>query len=458
MHQRQAFIKSISEKAFDTRQQKVICHSLAKYEHSYNKGIQQFSSLTDVKNKVSYYRLKGINDMEKCLVEFENNFLTNKGKLYWANDANEAISIISELFDNKSNSLVVKSKSMLSEELEINSRLKDKADIFETDLGEYIVQLRNEAPSHITAPALHLSKEDIIDLFNSKFGFSKDATVEELTEFVRNLLRDQFVKADIGISGANFLLADIGGISITENEGNASLTTSWPKVHIVVAGIEKILPSYNHLGLLWPVLSTHATGQKLSVYNHIICGPKRPNEVDGPEEMHLILLDNKRTNILKDTEMRRALSCIKCGACLNICPVYKTIAGHSYNTVYNGPIGAVISPHLKMPENYFHLSFASTLCQKCSSICPSNIPLHELLLLNRFFAVKNKLIPKRERLLMSLLRQMLKSRKNMDKFGAKTKNIAVKLFFKKNQSRFRSIPIITNASFNKTWRNEHGIK
>lgn len=458
MQHRQSFINESTEKAFDKMQQAVLCKSLDRYAQSYKNGIRQFTSLVDVKNKVSYYRLKGINDLEKCLVEFENNFLTNKGKLYWANDTAEAITIISELLEVRSNSIMVKSKSMLSEELEINSHLKEKANIFETNLGQYIVQLRNEAPSHITDPALHLSKEKIISLFNAKFGFSNDASIEELTEFVRNLLRDQFIKADIGMSGANFLLADIGGIALTENEGNVSLTTSWPRVHIVVAGIEKIIPSYSHLGLLWPVLSSHATGQKLSVYNHIICGPKRAKEADGPEEMHLILVDNNRTALLKDIEMRKALCCIKCGACLNVCPVYKTIGGHSYNTVYNGPIGAVVSPHLKLPDNYFHLSFASTLCEKCSSICPSNIDIHELLLRNRQYAVQNNLIPRKEKFTMSIIRFMLKNRKNLDRIGGKTKNRIIRLLFKKNLGRYTTIPNFTDSSFNKTWKNEHGIK
>jgi L-lactate dehydrogenase complex protein LldF len=257
----------------------------------------------------------------------------------------------------------------------------------------------------------------------------------------------------MGITGGNFLIADKGAIALTENEGNGVLSMSMPKVHIAIVGIEKIIPSYKDLDLFWSLLSTHGTGQKITVYNSVITGPKKAEEIDGPEEMHLILLDNGRTNLLNKEHQKLALSCIRCGACLNVCPIYKTIGGHAYETTYSGPIGAVITPHMKGMEEFNHLSFASTLCGKCTEECPVNIPLHELLLYNRQEAVKSGFADKNFNRLMKAFKIALKKRWIIETFSPKMKNIGVGLTFKSAWGSNRELPKF-KESFSSRWKKE----
>src|SRR5690606_39059996 len=254
---------------------------------------------------------------------------------------------------------VIKGKSMTTEEIHLNEFLHEHhIEAVESDLGEYIVQLLGQKPYHIVTPAMHLNKESIAQLFHEKFGTPVDATPQQLTLKARELLRDKYLSADVGITGANFLIADTGSIALTENEGNARLTTTFPKIHIAIVGIEKMIPSMMDLDLFWPMLSTHGTGQNLTVYNTILGGPKQENETDGPEEMYVILLDNGRTNLLEQKDQRQGLYCIRCGACLNGCPIYKNIGGHTYETTYSGPIGSIITPHLQGMKDFKHLSYA----------------------------------------------------------------------------------------------------
>src|SRR6476659_7549916 len=277
---------------------------------------------------------------------------------------------------------------MVTEEIHLNEFLeKNNITSVETDLGEYIQQLDNEPPYHIVTPAMHKSKEDVAKLFAEKLGTDPALTPEQLTLVARQVLRDKYMQAEIGITGANFIIADVRAIAVTENEGNARLSCAMPKTHIVVAAIEKVIPSLNDLALFWPLLATFGTGQKITVYNTLISGPRQPGEPDGPEEMYVILLDNGRTNLLANEKAREALYCIRCGACLNACPVYKNIGGHSYETTYSGPIGSVITPHLRDMGEWKHLSYASSLCGNCTEVCAVKINLHELLLENRHEAV-----------------------------------------------------------------------
>ncbi|MBN2728453.1 MAG: lactate utilization protein [Bacteroidales bacterium] len=424
--------------------------SLENYHQKYLNGINQFENISSFKEKLQIIRSKSILQMEKYLLQFEGNFKKNGGELFWADDANDVFNLIQHIIGDNIKS-VVKSKSMATEEIDFNAFLENQnIKVTETDLGEYIVQLRGEKPSHITAPALHLSKDDITLLFHEKFESSPDASAEEITAFVRKLLRREFTEAELGVSGANFLVADSGSICITENEGNASLTTAWPNIHIVLAGIEKIIPSFTDLGYLWPVLSSHATGQKISVYNHMISGPRQEEEGDGPEKMYVILLNNGRDNLLINKELRQSLHCIKCGACSNICPVYKIISGHSYNSVYNGPIGSVTTPHLRTDANFFHLSFASSLCGKCTEICPVNIPIDDLLLYNRSLAVEKEKMPKSEIRAIKLLSRILKSRKRMNMGSSSIRSLAFKIVFRKKWGVLRAYPDFPKTNFNKS--------
>jgi L-lactate dehydrogenase complex protein LldF len=273
---------------------------------------------------------------------------------------------------------------MVTEEIKLNAFLeKNGVESLETDLGEYIVQLAGQHPYHIVTPAMHMSKEDVAELFTKKFDLKPNSTPEEITSFVRGLLREKFYNAEVGITGANFLVAETGSVCLTENEGNALMSVSFPKVHIVVAGIEKLIPRLSDLDLFWPLLATHGTGQNITVYNSIISGPRQDDESDGPDEMYVILLDNNRTELLGKKNQRRSLTCIRCGACLNACPVYKNIGGHAYGTTYSGPIGSVITPWLAGMKEFKHLSYASSLCGSCTEVCPVKVNLHELLLYNR---------------------------------------------------------------------------
>ncbi|MBN4051337.1 lactate utilization protein, partial [bacterium AH-315-M05] len=262
----------------------------------------------------------------------------------------------------------------------------------------------------------------------------------------------KFTSAEVGVTGANFLIADIGGIAVTENEGNVLMTTAFPKVHIAIVGIEKIIPSMRDLDLFWALLSTYGTGQKMTVYNTLFTGPKQDGEVDGPEEMYVVLLDNGRTNLLAEPDQREALNCIRCGACLNGCPVYKNIGGHTYASTYSGPIGSIITPHFKGMEEFKHLSYASSLCGKCTEVCPVKIDLHKLLLYNRRDAVKKNLVSKYENWGMYFWKKAMLKRSRIEKWGAGLKNFILKLFYRKEWGNRRELPEIAPKSFSRLWR------
>jgi L-lactate dehydrogenase complex protein LldF len=298
---------------------------------------------------------------------------------------------------------------------------------------------------------MHKSKEDVAKLFAEKLGVPSGLSPEELTQVARQLLREKYVQAEVGVTGGNFILADVGGIAITENEGNARLSCSMPNTHIVVVGIEKVLPSINDLSLFWPLLGTYGTGQKVTVYNSIITGPRQANETDGPQEMYVILLDNGRTNLLANPTSREALYCIRCGACLNACPVYKNIGGHSYETTYSGPIGKVITPYLSGMEEYKHLSYASSLCGNCTEVCPVRINLHELLLDNRHEAVLQGNSSLAERIAWKTWKQSSLNRNMMNLGNGKLKNWIVNKIFTGWTANRNNLDF-SPKTFNEMWR------
>lgn len=446
------FLVKADEKAFDMPHRKTINHNIGKYNAAVERGLSKFENLEASKKKAHVTKWRVMENLDKFLPEFEANFIKRGGKVIWANDAEEAQREILNIIQKRNGKTVIKSKSMTTEEIHLNEFLeKNDIESLESDLGEYIVQLLGQKPYHIVTPAMHLSKEEIAQLFHEKFGTPADATPQQLTQKARELLRQKYLDADIGISGGNFLIADTGSIALTENEGNARLCTTFPKVHIAIVGIEKIIPSIADLDLFWPLLASHGTGQNLTVYNTILSGPRQANETDGPEEMYVILLDNGRTNLLAQKEQRQALYCIRCGACLNACPVYKNIGGHTYNTTYSGPIGSIITPHFKGMQEFKHLSYASSLCGKCSEVCPVKIDIHKMLLLNRRDAASAHENSKMEEIGWSLWKKGMQKRSLMDFFGGKTKNFFLKKFFKKTWGKYRSMPQIAPKSFAKQW-------
>ncbi|MGA2741401.1 MAG: LutB/LldF family L-lactate oxidation iron-sulfur protein, partial [Bryobacteraceae bacterium] len=322
-----------------------------------------------------------IDHLDRYLEEFEGNVAAHGGKVIYCQDATEVADFVLALAKERGAQLIVKSKSMTTEEIDLNERLQHHdLESVETDLGEYILQLAHQRPYHIVAPALHLTRYDVGDLFARTLGVANETAPEKQTLIARGVLRQKFLAADIGITGANFLVADSGAVVLVENEGNARLTTSAPKIHIAVAGIEKLIPRAQDLAVFLKLLGRSATGQALTVYTSFLSGPRRAGEIDGPEEFYVVLLDNGRTKLLADSGKRESLYCIRCGACLNHCPVYRKIGGHSFPWVYSGPIGAIITPQFMGIEHEPSLPFASSLCGACAEVCPVKIDIPRVLL------------------------------------------------------------------------------
>lgn len=379
-----SFIAKSTIKSADLEHRRTINFNIGKYNATVPMGKLQFADVHLAREKAKNIKWRAIESLDKYLEDFESNFSKRGGKVIWAENAEQALEEILKICKVKNCKSIVKSKSMVTEEIHLNHFLeKNGIESVETDLGEYIQQLDGEPPYHIVTPAMHKSKEDVAKLFYEKLHTAPNLSPEQLTLIAREKLREKYVQAEIGVTGANFVIADTGSVAVTENEGNARLSCAFPKTHIVITGIEKIIPSMTDLALFWPLLATFGTGQRMTVYNTIISGPRQANESDGPDEMYVILLDNGRTNILANEKARESLYCIRCGACLNACPVYKNIGGHAYEATYSGPIGSVITPHLKEMKEWKHLSYASSLCGNCTEVCAVKINLHELLLENR---------------------------------------------------------------------------
>ncbi len=452
----ETFIAKSTVKAADKEHRRKINFNIGRYNAVVPVGKEQFSNVHLAREKAKNIKWKAIETLDKQLENFEAAIMKRGAKVIWAEDAQQALDAIKKICDDKKCKTLVKSKSMVTEEIHLNDSLeKNGIESVETDLGEYIQQLDGEPPYHIVTPAMHKSKEDVAKLFAEKLGTDPKATPEELTLVARKVLREKYIQAEIGVTGANFIIADIGGIAVTENEGNARLSCTFPKTHIVIAGIEKVIPSMTDLGLFWPLLATYGTGQRVTVYNTIITGPKQPNETDGPDEMYVILLDNGRTNILASEKQRESLYCIRCGACLNACPVYKNIGGHTYAATYSGPIGSVITPHLKNMGEWKHLSYASSLCGNCTEVCAVKINLHELLLENRHEAVEEGHSTFGERMAWKMWKQGMLRRSWMNSAGSATKNWVVNTMVK-GWSAHRGKLEFPRRSFNQLWKEKYG--
>jgi len=365
--------------------------ALRGYENTRAGTEDTFADFQQARKHAAAIKWDAIEHLDSHLTQFADRLAARGTIVHWAPSGEDARVIILEILQKANAKKIIKSKCMTTEEIHLNDFLETKGfDVIESDLGEYIVQLRREAPYHFVFPSMHLRRGEISQIFQERLNAEPVDDPEALTMIARRALRRKYLEADVGISGANFGIADTGMISITENEGNARLTTSMPAIHIALMGIEKVLPRMSDLALFWPLLATAGTGQHVTCYNTLLGGPRAEGESDGPKEFHVILLDNHRTRLLADPEQRDALRCIRCGACLNVCPIFKNIGGHSYNTTYQGPIGSVITPHLRGLQSYRHLSYASSLCGACTSTCPVKIDLHHHLLRNRRNAMKEK--------------------------------------------------------------------
>ena len=319
--------------------------------------------------------------LPRLLEQLEAKLTANGVQVHWAQTPDEANAIALAIAQRVKAKRVIKGKSMVSEEVEFNHAMEAAGiEAMESDMGEYIVQLAGEKPSHIIMPAIHKTKQDIAKLFADELpGVAYTEDVDALIQIGRRVLRRKFADADIGLSGVNFCVAETGTLCLVENEGNGRMCTTVPRVHIAITGIEKVVEKLEHVPPLYSLLSRSATGQAVTTYFNLISGPRKPHEKDGPQEVHLILLDNGRTQAYADEELRATLQCIRCGACMNHCPVYARIGGHAYGTTYPGPIGAIISPHMLGLESTYPLAFASTLCGACGEVCPVRIPIPEIL-------------------------------------------------------------------------------
>ncbi|MBN8855933.1 MAG: iron-sulfur cluster-binding protein [Sphingobacteriales bacterium 50-39] len=450
------FIARSTVKAEDMDHRRKINFNIGKYNAVVPQGKQQFGELNLARERAKNIKWRALETLDKQLEEFEASFVRRGGKVIWAENTEGALAEILEICQQRNCKTIVKSKSMVTEELKLNEFLeKNGIESVETDLGEYIQQLDGEPPYHIVTPAMHKSKEDVAKLFYEKLHTKPNLTPEQLTLVAREKLREKYVRAEVGITGANFIISDIGGIAVTENEGNARLSCAFPKTHIVIVGLEKVIPSLTDLGLFWPLLATYGTGQRVTVYNTIVMGPRQAGETDGPEEMIVILLDNGRTNILANEKTRESLYCIRCGACLNACPIYKNIGGHSYGTTYSGPIGSVITPHLKEMGDWKHLSYASSLCGNCTEVCAVKINLHELLLENRYEAVEKGYATWSEKLAWKAWKSASLHRGMMNMGNQKMKNWVVNKAFKA-WTAHRAELNFSPKTFNERWKAERG--
>lgn len=408
-------------------------------------------------------RLHTIAHLDYYLNRFVEQARANGVIVHFAPTAADAVEITKEIVRHKEAKSAVKSKSMVSEELHINQTLEGMdVEAIETDLGEYIIQLAHEAPSHIIIPAIHKNRQQIAELLSKEAGEPLEPETGVLAGFARKKLREKFLQADIGITGCNFAIAETGSVVIFENEGNGRMVSTLPKTQITYMGMERIIPSFSDLEVMATLLPRSATGQKLTVYMSAISGPCRSVDVDGPEEMHVVIVDNGRSNQLGDPEFQELLNCIRCGACLNACPVYRHIGGHAYGSVYSGPIGAVLTPALnKNVAEWDDIANASSLCGACYEACPVKIPLHDMLVYLRQRKVESGHTPKLEQLGFKGFRYVmsdakrLKTALRLGRMGQKPLvregKIKSKLGPLKGWNNYRYAPSLPDQSFRENW-------
>lgn len=408
----------------------------------------------DLRSEAREIKDEVLSHLDRYLEEFVRNAESRGARVHWARDAAEANSIICGLATECKAQTVVKSKSMTTEETHLNAALEAAGlQVVETDLGEYIIQLAEEPPSHIIAPAIHKTRGQIAELFNAELGMPLTDDVARLTSTARAALRDRFAAADAGISGVNFAIAETGTIVIVENEGNIRLTTSLPRVHIAVMGIEKILPRFADLDVFLKLLPRSGTGQRLTTYQSFITGTKQQPGDEGPDALHIVLLDNGRSRMLAHPVTRQSLACIRCGACLNACPVYQQVGGHAYGSVYPGPIGAVITPQLMGIQKAAQLPFASSLCGACREVCPVKIDIPRLLL-----HLRGEISPRKgklsERLAFKMWAQVM-MRPSLYKMSSVIGRIMQRFFpVAKAWTNGRDLRPIEAKSFHELWTNE----
>jgi L-lactate dehydrogenase complex protein LldF len=462
----QEFLRKAAVTSADMAHRQTIRKNMDSYDEAVASGRARFQNWQAAREKCQAAKREAIEHLDHHLERFESAVQGRGGKVFWAETAEQARQYILDLAAEHNVRTVSKSKSMVAEEIHLTPALEAQGvTVFETDLGEFIVQLRKEPPYHIVTPAMHLDRTQIAALFKEKLGCIDTDDPEKLVAAARDTLRRAFFAAEMGITGANFLVADQGLAAITTNEGNADLGVTLPKIHVVIAGIEKVIPRMQDLAIFWPVLAGSGTGQPISVYNTLVGGPRGAGECAGPEEFHVVLLDNGRTDLLADPEQREVLHCIRCGACLNACPVYRNIGGHAYSTTYPGPIGSVLTPHLRGLNQFQHLSYASSLCGACTEVCPVKIDLHHHLLQNRRNAVNLADRPASERFTFKMWGWSMGGAGRLTFFGAVGKFLLRALYALgvqgsaldplKPWTKYRAAPPLPAKSFRALWKEQN---
>ncbi len=463
----QEFLRSAAIKSADLQHRRTIRTGIDHYEAALERTGARFLDWEAARQRMHEIKWEAVNHLDRYLLEFEGHVIERGGHVFWAETADDARRYVVELAARRGVRTVVKSKSMVTEEIDLTHTLEKKGiTVYETDLGELIVQLRNEPPYHLMTPAMHLTRTQIAELFAKEYGGVESDDPQHLVSIARSALRKAFFAAEMGITGANFLVADTGMVALTTNEGNGRLGSSLPRIHVVVTGIEKVIPRIEDLAMIWPTLARAAVGQSIGCYNTLIGGPRTPDEPDGPEEFHVVLLDNGRSELLADPEQRDVLHCVRCGACLNVCPVFRKVGGHSYGTVYGGPIGSVLMPHLGGLEKYQHLSFASSLCGACTNSCPVKIDLHHHLLHNRRNAVRSTARPASERVAFRLWRWAMMSQRRFAFLSGAARALLRAVYAlglargaldpMRRWTRTHAAPAIPAKSFRALWKEQNG--
>ena len=435
--------------AFDEEHWQKINYSTGCFEQSFSKGKDNYRNLELEKQRAYTLRNKSLLSLEKLLVDFETHFVENGGKVLWARNADDALTMIFDLIAKEKANAITRSNSNVLDEIELNGFLERKnIQIVETQVARFVEHAAGKRSYHPVSPSIHLSKEENNAILTENYKLKPDSTAKQMVNFVRHRVGVESNDVPICITGANFLLSDVGGVVLTENEGNILKATSQAKVHIVVAGIAKVIPSLDDLGVLLPLLSLHASGQSMAACNSITFGPVQQGS--GPEQMYVILLDNNRSELLKHEDQRKVMSCIHCGACVSVCPIYKHIGGYAYGTKHVGPVGTVMTPLMEGLEDYNHLNSACSLCGKCTDICPVKIPLDDLIIANRHLAIVEKTGNSKYDALLKAMIWHCKSRKKMDS----------PLFLKKLEAKRLmaslgsqvAMPEFAAKSFSQQWR------
>ena len=452
MGERLKKFKSDSNIAFNEEHWQKLNYYTGCFEKRFANSKNNYRNAELERERAFLLRNKSLLNMEKLLVDFETRFKENGGHVLWACDADDALKMIWDIINKRISGGLTRSNSVVLDEIGIDEFLKEKGvQVYDTSIARYILNVAGKAPYHPVFPALNLSKEEIGNTLNEHFKLKSDSTAKQMVNFVRHQVNQDLAKAQICITGANYLLADIGGVVLTENEGNVIKSSVSSKIHIVVAGIDKVISSIEDLSILFPLTSAHATGNEMNSVNSITLGPSNHN--GGPDRMYVILLNNGRTDLLENEVIRQSLSCIHCGACVSVCPIYKNIGGNTYGTPYIGPIGTVMAPLMYDLSTFAHLASLCSLCGRCTEVCPVKIPIEDLIIENRRIIAEERAGDSRFDSLVRSIISHCKSRKKMD-CPQWLKRMEYNQLMSKNNFTKRVMPKLANKSFNQLSKDE----